>query len=90
MEIDLTGTFEDDLYVSDLYTEIAHIRYFMRLGGVSNPNAVNLDVTELAHSPTGDAIVTCTEPTNEVALEVVMLSPLAVAYGATMTPVYQQ
>jgi hypothetical protein len=25
-----------------------------------------------------------------VALEVVMLSPLAVAYGATMTPVYQQ
>jgi hypothetical protein len=90
VEIDLTGTFEDDLYVSDLYTEIAHIRYFMRLGGVSNPNAVNLDVTELAHSPTGDAIVTCTEPTNEVALEVVMLSPLAVAYGATMTPVYQQ
>ena len=90
VEIDLTGTFEDELYVSDLYTEIAHVRYFMRLGGVSNPNSVNIDVTELAHSGTTDAIVTCTEPTNEVALEVVLLSPQAVAYGATMTPIYQQ
>lgn len=89
VELDLTGTFEDDLYVSDLYTEVAHVRYFMRLGGVSNPNAVNLDVTELAHTPS-EAIVTCTEPTNEVSLEVVLLTPLAVAYGATMTPVYQQ
>lgn len=89
LELDLTGTFEDDLYVSDLYTEVAHVRYFMRLGGVSNPNAVNIDVTELAHTPS-DAIVTCTEPTNEVALEVVLLTPLAVAYGCTLTPVYQQ
>ena len=89
VEISLTGTFEDDLYVSDLYTEIAQVRYFMRLGGVSNPNAVNLDVTELAHS-SNEAVVTCTDPTNEVALEVVLLTPRAVAYGVTMTPVYQQ
>ena len=89
-EISLTGTYEDDLYVSDLYTEVAHVRYFMRLGGVSNPNAVNIDVTELAHNQTSDAIVTCTVPTNEVSLEVVLLTPLAVAYGVTLTPMYLQ
>lgn len=89
VELHLSGTFEDDLYVSDLYTEVAHIRYFMRLGGVSNPNAVNIDVTELAHTD-NNAIVTCTEPTNEVSLEAVILTPRAVAYGVTMTPVYLQ
>ena len=89
VELHLSGTFEDDLYVSDLYTEVAHIRYFMRLGGVSNPSAVNIDVTELAHTD-NNAIVTCTEPTNEVSLEAVILTPRAVAYGVTMTPVYLQ
>lgn len=89
VEASVSGTFEDELYLSDLYTEVAHVRYLMRLGGVSNPSAVSIDVTELAHSP-GDAIVTCTEPTNEVSLEVVLLTPLAVAYGVTMTPVYLQ
>lgn len=88
-EIDLTGSFEDELYVSDLYTEVAQIRYLMRLGGLDNPGAINLDVTELAHTE-GEAIVSCTDPTNEVSLEVVFLSPNAVAYGTTLTPVYQQ
>ena len=89
VEIDLTGTFEDDLYVSDLYTEVSQIRYFMRLGGVSNPDAVNLDVTELAYTPS-NAIVTCTQPTNEVSLDVVLLTNRAVAYGCTLTPMYLQ
>jgi hypothetical protein len=89
VEVSLTGTYEDDLYVSDLYTEISHIRYFMKMGGVSNPNAPTLEVTEMAYAPS-DAIVTCTDPTNEVVVDAVILSDRAAAYGVTLTPVYQQ
>ena len=79
-----TGDDQDELYLSDLYCEVAHIRYYMQLGGEGFLH----DVTELRYG-TG-AQVTCTDPVNEVAVSAVCLTDRAFLYGCKIIPDYLQ
>lgn len=79
----LTGDDVDEVYLNDLYSQIALIRYFAQLGG---SDQFNHDVTALAYADT--AVVSCTSPVNSFNIEVVVLDPDAYAYGMTATPLY--
>ena len=83
IELTTSGDAEDELYVSDLYTEVAHIRYFMRLGGADQPLH---EVTELRYADS--AQITATTPVNECVVQLAILSPQAYAYGCTIMPSY--
>ena len=83
VELVCTGDDPDEFFLNDLYCEIANVRYFMQVGDESAPM---LDVTQLRYADS--AIVTSTLPVNRFALQTVILSPKAFAYGATATPVY--
>lgn len=83
LTLTLTGDAEDELYVNDLYLEIAHIRYFARLGGIDEPL---VEVTDLRYKDT--AYVTCTSPVNEASVQATILSPKSYLFGATITPTY--
>jgi hypothetical protein len=83
VELVCTGDDPDELLLNDLYCEVANIRYFMQLGGEDQPM---LDVTQLRYADS--AIVTSTLPVDRFALQTVILSPKAFAYGATATPIY--
>lgn len=83
VELSTTGDDEDELYLSDLWVELAHVRYFMRLGGLG---AHLFDVTELRYADS--AIVSTTTPVNEFSLETVILTPKAYVYGAKAQPLY--
>lgn len=63
VELVLSGSDEDDLYLNDLWTEVSQVRYHVQLGGNNNH-----DVTALAYQD--NCIVGCTEPVNEMAIEV--------------------
>ena len=84
LEITLVGDDEDELYLSDVYCEIARIRYFMRLGG---EGATLFEVTDLRYVD-GYAQVTATTPVNEMSVQAAIMSPAAWAYGCTITPNY--
>lgn len=84
VEITLLGDEADDLYLSDLYTEIALIRYFVRLGAVGS---FLHEVTDLRYN-NGTAYVTTTEPVTDMSVTVEILSPKAWAFGTTITPTY--
>jgi len=80
----LEGDDEDELYLSDLYCEIARIRYFMRLGGLGT---VLHEVSDLRYIE-GYAQVVAPTPVNEMSVQAAILSPEAYAYGCTITPAY--
>ncbi|QIG58346.1 minor tail protein [Gordonia phage Skog] len=80
----MTGDEEDEVMVNDLYTELSHIRYFMRLGGVGS---YLHEVTDLRYA-SGRSTVVTTEPVNQMTVQAVILSPQAYAFGATITPTY--
>ena len=80
----LEGDDEDELYLSDLYTELALIRYFVRLGGVG---AFLHEVTDLRYN-LGRANVTVTTPVNEMSVQAAILSPESWCYGVRLTPTY--
>ena len=84
LEFYTMGDTEEDLFLSDLYTEVTHVRYHMQLGG---PTGYLHDVTAMAHS-TSDAIVTSPMPVNEMSIDVTLLSDRVAAHGCTITPVY--
>lgn len=79
----LEGDQDDELYLSDLYTEVSHVRYFARLGGSSAPL---IEVTDLRYLDT--AYATSTVPVTEFSVQAAILSPKAFCYGATFTPTY--
>lgn len=83
VELVLTGDKPDEFYLNDLYVEIASIRYFVRLGGAGE---YLHDVTQLRYADS--AIVSCTEPVNEFAIQTAILSPKAWAYSCSAAPVY--
>lgn len=83
VEIVCTGDSADDFYLNDLYTEIAGIRYFVRLGDESQ---FLHDVTPLRYA--GQAIVSTTTPVNEFSVQATILTPKAYAYTAKISPVY--
>lgn len=83
VELVCTGDDPDEFYLNDLYTEVAPIRYFVRLGDGSQ---YLHDVTQLRYADS--AIVSCTTPVNEFSLQVAIMSPRAFAYGCVAEPVY--
>jgi hypothetical protein len=83
VEFTLSGDAADQIYLNDLYVDVAHIRYYCRLGG---SGAFLHDVTELRYTDT--SIVSATTPVNEALVQAVILSPTAYAYGATLVPNY--
>lgn len=89
VELSLSGDAEDELYLSDLYTEVSHVRYFVQLG--SGDEAVLHEVTDLRNTGernSGTAYVTSTKPVNEFTVQAQILSPAGWAYGVTATPSY--
>jgi hypothetical protein len=80
----LSGDEEDDLYLSDLYREIARARYFIRLGGIG---AALQEVTDLRYVDGYAQVVTST-PVNEMSVQAAILSSTMWCYGATVTPTY--
>lgn len=81
----IDGDDEDEMYLSDLYTEIAHIRYYIRLG--TGGEAITHEVTDLRYAD-GRAVVTCTTPVRDVSVRTSIKSPEAWAYGLRLTPYY--
>lgn len=81
----MIGDDKDELYLSDLYTEIARIRYYCTLGGGVGPPLI--EVSDLRYVQ-GYAQVVSPKPVNEMTVQVAILSPEAYAYGATITPAY--
>lgn len=89
VEMSMSGDQEDQVFLSDLYTEVSHVRYFARLG--SGNEAVLHEVTDLRNATgryAGTAYVTSTKPVNEFSIETRIMSSKAWAYGATATPSY--
>jgi hypothetical protein len=83
VELMLTGDETDELYLNDLYCDIAQIRYFVRLGDSS---AFLHDVTPLRYADS--AIVSCTTPVSEFSVQAAILSPHSWAYSMSAQPVY--
>lgn len=85
VELTVVGAEADELYLSNLWVEISHIRYFMRIGSIG---AHLFDVTGLRYADT--AVVSNTVPANEFSIDVQILSPKAYVYGCKAMPVYLQ
>lgn len=79
----VVGNSKDTLYVSDLYTDIAPIRYYVRLGASGYLH----EVTDLRYTK-NTTIVTAPTPVNQMTLRTMLLSPKAWAFGMTATPTY--
>lgn len=82
--LSVVGAREETVYVSDLYTQISPIRYYVRLGGLGS---YRHEVTDLRHI-NSKTTVTSSVPVNEIALTTVVLFSGAWAYGMTVTPHY--
>ena len=83
VQLVLTGDQEEEMYVSDLYSELAHIRYFIRLGGGSE---FLHEVTDLRYKDS--AYVVSGRPVTEMSVQVTIVSPKAWAYGLDLAPTY--
>lgn len=83
LEVTTTGDDADELGISDAYTEIALIRYFMRLG--SSASFLH-DVTPLRYAESAQVVTTT--PVNEASVQIAIMSPKAFAYGADIMPTY--
>jgi hypothetical protein len=84
VEFTCSGDAADEMYLNDLWCDIAQIRYRVGMGSIGeNPL---LDVTALRY--TGLAITSCTDPVQEFYVQVAILSPHSYAYGASFTPNY--
>ncbi|QGJ94916.1 minor tail protein [Gordonia phage RedWattleHog] len=79
-----TGDEADELYISDVYSELCHVRYFMQLGS----GGFTHEVTDLRYKDT--AAVAVTTPVNQATVRTVIMSDEGFAYGCTLTPQYLQ
>ena len=85
LEFISTGDDADDIYLSDLWTDIAGVRYFVQLGDVSQPV---YDVTALRYGD--ETQVTSSTPVTWFGFTAGIFSPHAYCYGAELTPAYLQ
>jgi hypothetical protein len=85
VEILVSGDDADELYLNDLYCEVAGVRYFVQMGpeGGTNPQ---YDVTPLAYA--GTAVCSCTNPVTEFSITTAIMTPATFAYTASATPIY--
>lgn len=95
-ELTIEGDQEEELYVSDLYTEITPIRYFAQTGTVVTEDGETvktwndpIEVTDLRYTKS-KSIVTTTDPVNALKVRAVIASDRAYAFGCTITPNYLQ
>lgn len=77
------GDEEDSIFLSDLWCEISHVRYFVQLGSATE---MWHDVTDLRYANSG--IVSRSVPVNEFTVEARILTPRATLYGCVLQPVY--
>lgn len=84
IEVVSVGDAEDEIFFNDLYTDLSHIRYFIRLGGAEQPLQ---EVTALRYAAGYAQVVTST-PVNSLVVQAAILSPRAFAYGCTVFPQY--
>jgi hypothetical protein len=84
VEFVCTGDDPDEVFLNDLWCDVAQIRYYVCLGTVG----VDFlhDVTPLRYA--GLAVVSCTEPVSEFSVQAVILSPHSYCYGGTFAPNY--
>lgn len=83
IEFVLTGDDADEIYLSNLYTNLAGIRYLVQLG---DSGAFQFDVTPLVYAD--NANVSTTLPVNQFNLTVGVFNPTCFAYGVALTPRY--
>ena len=81
----LLGDDEDELYVANLYTEIAHVQYFVRLGDGSD---YLHDVTELRYKDENETYVVSPHPVTQAQVTTVILSDRGFAFGARLEPLF--
>lgn len=84
LSLTVIGNSRDTLYVSDLYTQIAPIRYFVQLGGIGS---YLHEVTDLRYTRS-ETVVTAPTPVHEFSLRTIVLSPKSWAFGCTAQPLY--
>ncbi len=91
LELTVDGDDEEELYVSDLFTEITPIRYYTQFGVTQTDNSViwddPIEVTDLRHTRS-ESIVTRSTPANALRVEMVLANPRAYAFGCRITPHY--
>lgn len=85
LELVMRGDEADELFLSDVYSEVAHVRYYLRAGDSSQPL---YEVTDLRYR--NSAQVVAQTPVNQGTVQVSILSPKGFAYGLTLTPAYLQ
>jgi len=85
LEFLATGDAADEIYLSNLVTSVAGIRYFFQLG---DSETTLFDITPLAYSNGGIATVSTTLPTNEFSITTEIFSPNSWAYGIDVIPRY--
>jgi len=83
LEFLTSGDAADEIYLSNLYCNVAGIRYFLQLGDSS---AFDFDVTPLVYAD--NASVSCSTPVDRFSLNVQVYNPDSWAYGMTLTPRY--
>lgn len=81
----LTGDDEDEMYVANLFTEISHIRYFVRLG---DSGGYLHDVTELRYQENTETYVTAPTGVTQAQVTTAILSDRGFAFGAELVPSY--
>ena len=84
IEVVSAGDAEDEVYINDLYMDIALGRYFIQLGGVEQPLQ---EVTALRYA-SGYAQVVTSDPVTTMSVQVAVLSPRFYLFGASIAPVY--
>ena len=84
LTLTVVGDAKDELYVSDLFTDIAPIRYFVQLGGAGSHLH---EVTDLRYTK-AETVLTVPASVHEFSLRTVIISPKAWAFGLTATPLY--
>lgn len=83
IEFVLTGDAADEIYLSNLFTNVAGVRYLLQLG---DSDAFQFDVTPLVYAD--NANVSVTTPVNEFSLTVGIFNENCWAYGISLTPRY--
>ncbi len=83
IEFVLTGDAVDEVYLANLFTNLAGIRYALQLGGGAAPL---VDITALVHG--GNCHVSCNVPVNELLFVLSVYNGSSWAYGVDLQPRY--
>ena len=92
LELTCKGDVADELYLSDLWLDVALVRYVIQLGDApyysGDSSGFAHEVTDLVYGNDGTAIVSNTVPVTTFSVRGSIHSSRAWAYGCTITPNY--